>query len=99
MRKVLTVTLGVATLVAALSSIAAADPVPASTQAMQDVSTMIRTTTSFSQPAKPATTPDKSDPERPFQPDYTNTLTPQQMQAAWESEIERVFVPPIGGGG
>lgn len=99
MRKVLTVTLGVATLVAALSSIAAADPVPAATQATQNISMMTRTTVSFSQPEKPAPTPDKSDPERPFQPDYTNTLTPAQMQAAWESEIERVFAPPIGGGG
>jgi hypothetical protein len=37
--------------------------------------------------------------DRSFHPDYTNALTPSQMSAAWQVEIDRLFPPAFAGGG
>ncbi len=42
--------------------------------------------------------PERPEP-RPFAPDYANALTPDQMTAAWERELARVFPQPVTGGG
>jgi hypothetical protein len=35
----------------------------------------------------------------PFHPDYSRALTVEQMTAAWNAEIDRVFPVPVTGGG
>jgi len=37
--------------------------------------------------------------DRSFHPDYSKALTPGQMSAAWQAEIDRLFPPPLTGGG
>jgi hypothetical protein len=37
--------------------------------------------------------------DRTFHPDYRNALTPGQMSAAWQAEIDRLFPQPVTGGG
>ena len=37
--------------------------------------------------------------DRTFHPDYRNALTPGQMGAAWQAEIDRLFPQPVTGGG
>ena len=94
MYKRVTATLSVAALVGALSGVAAADPLPT-----KNVDTMNHINTGLVQTEKRAPQPEQTGPQRPFHPDDSQALTPQQMQSAWNSEIERVFVPNIGGGG
>jgi hypothetical protein len=49
--------------------------------------------------AKPKPSPDLSGIDRTFHPDYAHALTVQQMNAAWDAEITRVFETPVTGGG
>ena len=51
--------------------------------------------------AAPAETPcaDDARADRTFHPDYSNALTPSQMQVAWQAEIDRLFAPVMAGGG
>lgn len=37
--------------------------------------------------------------DRAFHPDYSKALTPGQMSAAWQAEIDRLFPQPVTGGG
>jgi hypothetical protein len=37
--------------------------------------------------------------DRTFHPDYSKALTPGQMSAAWQAEIDRLFPQPVTGGG
>jgi hypothetical protein len=34
-----------------------------------------------------------------FHPDYSTALTPGQMSAAWQAELDRLFPQPVTGGG
>jgi hypothetical protein len=53
-----------------------------------------------SRAAKPPSSPtDESGIDRTFHPDYSQALTVDQMTAAWNREIDRVFETPITGGG
>jgi hypothetical protein len=86
---------------ASLTSIAAAAPTaPSPHPAMareadaSQVTGMAHVTT-----PKPLPTPDLSGIDRTFHPDYSHALTVQQMNAAWDAEIDRVFETPITGGG
>jgi ABC-type glycerol-3-phosphate transport system substrate-binding protein len=38
-------------------------------------------------------------PDREFHPDYSVALTVDQLTAAWNAEIDRVFQPVLAGGG
>ena len=37
--------------------------------------------------------------DRNFHPDYSKALTPGQMSAAWQAEMDRLFPQPVTGGG
>lgn len=37
--------------------------------------------------------------DRNFHPDYSRALTPGQMSAAWQAEMDRLFPQPVTGGG
>jgi len=37
--------------------------------------------------------------DRTFHPDFSNALTPGQMSAAWQAEVDRLNPQPIAGGG
>jgi hypothetical protein len=90
--------LAVAALVAALSSVAAADPsMPPTAQ----IASRLRDTNfvGISNVPKPPSNQDESETDRTFHPDYSKALTPDQVQAAWNAEINRVFQTPISGGG
>ena len=34
-----------------------------------------------------------------FHPDYSKALTVEQMSAAWQAELDRLFPQPVTGGG
>jgi protein-disulfide isomerase len=99
MRKLITASLAVTALVAALSNIAAADPAaPAVTPVAQ--ATYDHNVAGISQiVVSPATPADESGINRIFQPNDSKALTVGQMTAAWNAEIERVFETPVTGGG
>ena len=42
---------------------------------------------------------DPSGADRTFHPDYARTLTVDQMNSAWNAEIDRIMEPPSGLGG
>jgi hypothetical protein len=87
-----------AALLASLTSIAAAAPTtPAKVPRSDKAQTLGMT---HATPPKPTPTPpDRSGIDRTFHPDYSHTLTVEQMDAAWNAEIDRVFETPIAGGG
>lgn len=49
--------------------------------------------------AAPAPSAEPAAIDRTFHPDYSRALTPEQMQRAWNAEIDRVFQTPVTGGG
>jgi hypothetical protein len=96
MKKLITTPLATATLVAALAAAAAAGPTAPIAQTVHDDPRNV----SISHVNPPAKTPvDKSGIDRTFHPDYSQALTVEQMDAAWNAEINRVFETPIAGGG
>ena len=103
MRKLITAPLAVTALVAALSNIAAADPTsPATTAAAAPVAQarLNQNAAGVSRVAMPPATPaDPSGIDRTFHPDYSQALSVNQMTAAWNGEIDRVFETPVTGGG
>lgn len=103
MKRLITASLAVTALVAALSNIAAADPaVPATTTAVAPVaqSRLQKNAAGISRVATPPATPaDNSGIDRTFHPDYSRALTVDQATAAWKAEIDRVFETPVTGGG
>ena len=98
MRTLIAAPLAVAALVAALSSVAAVDPsMPPTVQiasGMRDTNVV-----AISNVPKPPSKRDESRTDRTFHPDYSKALTPDQMQAAWNAEINSVFQTAISGGG
>jgi hypothetical protein len=99
MKRLITASLAVTALVAALSNIAAADPAaPAVTPVVQ--ASYDHNAAGIARVAMPPATPaDKSGINRTFRPDYSHALTADQMTAAWNAEIDRVFETPVTGGG
>ena len=96
MRTLIAAPLAAAALVAALSSAAAAAP-SVSTKT-QVVSGMDQTrVVSILRVTKPPSKHDESGIDRTFHPDYSKALTADQLQAAWNAEINRVFETPISG--
>ena len=49
--------------------------------------------------ARAAVTAPDTRRDRTFHPDYSKALTPGQMSAAWQAEIDRLFPQPVTGGG
>jgi ABC-type glycerol-3-phosphate transport system substrate-binding protein len=93
MKKFLTTPLAAMAFVAALAGAAAAAPATAPSHDDTRNVSISHTTTPAPQPT------DESGIDRTFHPDYTNALTVEQMEAAWNAEINRVFETPIAGGG
>jgi hypothetical protein len=107
LKRLITASLSVTTLVVAFSSIASADPAaPATTPAIPPAVTSVtapvakemrdESRAAISRVAMPPV--DKSGIDL-FRPDYSHALTPDQMDAAWKAEIDRIFETPITGGG
>jgi hypothetical protein len=98
MRTLIAAPLAVAALVAALSSVAAADPsMPPTAQiasGMRDTNVV-----GISNAPRPPAKQDESGIDRTFHPDYSHALTPEQMTAAWNNEVNRILETPITGGG
>jgi hypothetical protein len=103
MKRLITASLALTALVAALSNVAVADQAPTNTvpvTAPAAQGRLAQDTTGISRAAVPPATPvDKSGIDRSFHPDYSRALTVDQMTAAWNAEIDRVFETPITGGG
>jgi hypothetical protein len=103
MKRLITASLALTALVTALSNVASADQaarntVPVAAPAAQ--SRLAQDTTGILHVAIPPATPaDKSGIQRTFHPDYSRALTVDEMTAAWNAEIERVFETPVTGGG
>ncbi|HTJ28013.1 MAG TPA: hypothetical protein VMA36_17790 [Candidatus Limnocylindria bacterium] len=96
MKKLITTPLAAAVLVAALAGAAAAAPTAAPAQPVHNDARNV----SISRVSAPAPKPtDESGIDRTFHPDYSHALTVEQMDAAWNAEINRVFETPIAGGG
>jgi hypothetical protein len=49
--------------------------------------------------AAPSSTTSELGSDRGFHPDYSHALSVEQMTAAWNAEINRLFPVPITGGG
>lgn len=102
MNKLITASLGAAALVASLASVAAAAPnAPVVSPAVRGTHQtrqvgIVRTVAPKPQPA-PST--DESGIDRTFHPDYSHALSVDQQNAAWNNEINRVMVTPVGTGG
>jgi hypothetical protein len=95
MKKLFTAPLVAAALVAALAGAAAAAPVATPAHLTNDARNV-----SITRVQAPAPKPrDESGIDRSFNPDYSQALTVDQMNAAWNDEINRVFETPITGGG
>jgi hypothetical protein len=98
MNKLIAASLGTTLLVTALSSIALAAPVtpglsPAVTQKHDDQVGMTRVVS----PQQPR--PDQSGIDRTFHPDDAHALTVDQLNAAWNAEVDRIMQKPVAGGG
>jgi hypothetical protein len=93
-----TASIVLAACIAALPGVAAAaptaPPVLTTARAMPRAQTIDLSRTVMSTPR-----PDESGIDRKFHPDYSKALTPAQMTAAWNAEIDRVFETPVTGGG
>jgi hypothetical protein len=91
----------VAAFASALSSVALADDPTPNVPTGNDQATVKKapaTTSPIGSTASKSST-DQAKADRDFHPDYSHAITPAQMDAAWNAEIERVFQPPHGGGG
>jgi hypothetical protein len=101
MHKVITASLAAAAFVSALSSVALAnDPTTPSVavgneQVVKGTASDLNSIASTS--SKNSTDQQKAD--RDFHPDYSRAITPAQMDAAWNAELERIFPPAHAGGG
>jgi hypothetical protein len=49
--------------------------------------------------SSPPTVPTDPETDRVFQPDYSRALSVEQVTAAWNAEINRIFPVPVTGGG
>jgi hypothetical protein len=91
--------IALAAFVAAVPGVAAAAsttmPPVAATSTMTSSAPMI----GISRPAIPPRQRDQSGIDRKFHPDDSKALTPGQLTAAWNAEIDRVFETPVTGGG
>jgi methylmalonyl-CoA mutase cobalamin-binding subunit len=98
MQKIIAASVGAAALVAALSSIAVANPTtPGVSPVVAGRHDRQVTVTRVVAPQDPAR--DESGIDRTFHPDYTQALTAEQMNAAWSAEVDRVMQKPVGEGG
>jgi hypothetical protein len=102
MKNHLTAVLAAAAFAASLTSIAAAaptasSPLPAAARGAEESVKIGMSHVAMPTP-KPMPT-DASGIDRTFHPDYSRALTVDQMSAAWNAEIDRVFETPIAGGG
>jgi hypothetical protein len=95
MKKLISTPLATAAFVAALAAAAAAGPTAPIAQTVHDDPRNV----SVSHVAPAQTPVDESGIDRSFHPDYSQALTVEQMDAAWNAEINRVFETPIAGGG
>lgn len=97
MKKLIATPLAAAVFVAALAGAAAAAPNAAPNHTVRDDARTVTVSRTITAPApKPS---DDSGIDRTFNPDYAHALTVDQMSAAWNDEINRVFETPITGGG
>jgi hypothetical protein len=93
-----------AALLASLTSIAAAAPTtpsghPAKAREADESKTIGMQRVTIPRPKPTPADPDRSGIDRTFHPDYSHAVTVEQMNAAWNAEINRVFETPIAGGG
>lgn len=93
MNKGITASAVAAALVSALSTVALANESTAPSSAGQDDPALVEMTTART------TSADQTTSGNDFHPDYSQALTLDQMTAAWNAEINRVFQPPFAGGG
>jgi hypothetical protein len=98
MQKLIAASVGVAAFVAALSSIALATPTTLGESPVVAGKHDRQVTITRVAAPQPAT---RVEPEmdRTFHPDYTRALTVEQMNAAWNAEVDRIMEPPATGGG
>jgi hypothetical protein len=87
--------LSVAAIIASVVNLSPAVP----TELDSGVTPQTRTIGTVRSTAGPPSTRSELGSDRAFHPDYSHALSVEQMTAAWNAEIERLFPVPVTGGG
>jgi hypothetical protein len=88
--------LSVAAIIASVVSVSPAAPTQLDTNEVPPQTRTIGTVRSTAAPSSVRTDPGY---DRVFHPDYSRALSVEQLTAAWNAEIDRLFPVPITGGG